>query len=343
VPANANPAKVLNLSLGGSGACGTTYQDAINAIIAAGTTVVVSAGNSSADASGFRPANCNGVITVAATNRNGYKASYSNYGATVEISAPGGETSVSGNGVLSTLNTGTQGPVADTYVYYQGTSMAAPHVTGVVSLMYSRKPSLTPAQVLSYLQSTVTAFPAGSTCTTSNCGSGIVNAGAAVAAVPTSVQDKKAYLPLVLNGYPPTQATGPTPGFWQQSGGAMEFYVTADRGYVHDFAINVNVTGCGSYKITHLTQEPISGNSFSFTGTYYASGTFSSQTAASGTTGLSSFPISGCGNVSGGPWTWSANWMHSAQLMPAEAVEMVETNQVDAADPGSAYEVTRIP
>ena len=205
VPANANPAKVLNLSLGGSGACSATYQNAINAIVAAGSTVVISAGNSNADASGFRPANCNGVITVAATNRNGYTAYYSNYGATVEISAPGGETSpTSSNGVLSTLNTGTQGPVADTYTYYQGTSMAAPHVAGVASLLYSRKPSLTPAQVLVDLQSTVTAFPAGSTCNTSNCGSGIVNAGAAVAAVPTSVLDKKVYLPLVLNGYPPT-------------------------------------------------------------------------------------------------------------------------------------------
>ena len=68
--------------------------------------------------------------------------------------------------------------------------------------------------------------------------------------------------------------------------------------------------------------------------------TFSSQTAASGTTGLSSFPISGCGNVSGGPWAWSANWIHSAQLMQVEAVE---TNQVDATDLSDAFEVTRIP
>ena len=95
VPNNANPAKVLNLSLGGSGACETTYQNAINAITAAGSTVIVSAGNSNADASGFRPANCSGVITVAATNRNGNRANYSNYGSVVEISAPGGETNVS--------------------------------------------------------------------------------------------------------------------------------------------------------------------------------------------------------------------------------------------------------
>ena len=184
VPANANPAKVLNLSLGGYGACDATYQDAVNAITAAGTTVVVSAGNSNADAINYRPGNCTGVITVAATDRDGGRASYSNYGSTIEISAPGGDQSYTNdpNGVLSTLNTGTQVPIADAYVYYQGTSMAAPHVAGVASLLYSLKPSLTPAEVLTILQNTVTNFPSG-TCNTSICGRGIVNAGAAVAAV----------------------------------------------------------------------------------------------------------------------------------------------------------------
>ena len=187
VPANANPARVLNLSLGGGGACSATYQNAINDSTAAGAVVVISAGNSNANASGFQPANCNGVITVAATNRSGSKANYSNFGATVEISAPGGQMNVSAsNGVLSTLNTGTTVPASDTYAYYQGTSMAAPHISGVVSLVFSRNPSLTPSQVLSILQNTAKAFPGGGTCNTSNCGSGIVDAGAAVnAAVPT--------------------------------------------------------------------------------------------------------------------------------------------------------------
>ena len=187
-PANENPAKVINMSLSGAGACGTTYQDAINAITGAGTTIVVAAGNNNANASGFQPASCNGVITVAATNRDGGRAYYSNYGSTVEISAPGGETNVASiNGVLSTLNTGPQGPLADTYAYSSGTSMAAPHVTGVVSLMYSRNPSLIPAQALNIIQSSVAGFPGDSTCNTSNCGSGILNAGAALAAVPAPV------------------------------------------------------------------------------------------------------------------------------------------------------------
>jgi serine protease len=185
VPANPNPAKVANISLGGSGSCTSTWQNAITAVVAAGMVVVVAAGNSSANASGFTPANCTGVITVAATDKSGNRAFYSNYGATVEISAPGGAQAFANdpNGILSTLNTGTKSPVADTYIYYQGTSMATPHVTGVVSLMFSLKPDLTPAQVLTILQNTVKAFPSGSTCTTALCGLGIVDAAAALNAL----------------------------------------------------------------------------------------------------------------------------------------------------------------
>jgi serine protease len=187
VPTNPNPAKVINLSLSGTGVCGITLQNAINSITAAGTTVVAAAGNNNADASNYYPANCNGVITVAATSRNGSKASYSNYGTTVEISAPGGDGEYT-DWVVSTYNTGIQGPVEDTYAYMSGTSMAAPHVSGVASLIYSFNPSITPSQVLAILQSNATIFPDGSTCTTSTCGSGIVNAGATLANTPTTVE-----------------------------------------------------------------------------------------------------------------------------------------------------------
>jgi serine protease len=185
VPANPNPAKVLNLSLGGSGACSATYQNAINAINAAGSIVVVSAGNSNANAANFQPASCAGVVTVAATDRGGNRTFYSNFGAAVEISAPGGETNTSSpspipqNGVLSTLNTGLTTPGAPSYVYYQGTSMAAPHIAGVLSLMVSLNPALDFVQSLQILQSTARDFPRGS-CTTSTCGAGIVDAAAAL-------------------------------------------------------------------------------------------------------------------------------------------------------------------
>jgi serine protease len=174
VPANANPAKVLSISLGGGGSCGATTQNAINSARSRGASVIVAAGNSNANAANFSPANCSGVVTVAATGRNGGKASYSNFGATVEVAAPGG--SGGANSVLSTLNAGTMGPGADSYALYNGTSMATPHVSGVVALMLQVKSTLTPDQVTQILQSTARAFPAAC----SQCGSGIVNANAAV-------------------------------------------------------------------------------------------------------------------------------------------------------------------
>lgn len=181
VPTNPNPAKVLNLSLGGGGSCGITLQNAISAARTAGAVIVAAAGNTGIDASNFQPANCNGVITVAATTSSGNKASYSNYGTTVEISAPG-------SSILSTLNTGTTSPASDTYTYYSGTSMAAPHVAGLVSLLLSIDPTLTPDEILQILQNTATPFPTGSSCTNSICGSGIINANNAVSFVASSLQ-----------------------------------------------------------------------------------------------------------------------------------------------------------
>jgi serine protease len=195
VPNNPNPAKVLNLSLGGdSQTCPATFQSAINAVNAAGGIVVVAAGNSNTNASGTTPANCNGVITVGATNRSGVRAWYSNYGSVVDVSAPGGTSG--SNGVLSTSNTGTQGPVSDSYAYMQGTSMAAPHVAGVASLMVGLNPTLTWSQVETILKNTAKPFGPGHTCTgTTTCGAGIVNAHAALLYLLLS---QRAFVPIVI-------------------------------------------------------------------------------------------------------------------------------------------------
>ncbi|MFI5979801.1 S8 family serine peptidase [Streptomyces sp. NPDC051555] len=199
IPANTTPAKVINMSLGGSGACGTSYQNAINAAVGRGTTVVVAAGNSNADASGFSPASCNNVISVAATNRTGDRSFYSNYGPAVDVAAPGGETrratdtpgtvTTPENGILSTLNAGTTTPGAEIYKPYQGTSMAAPHVAGLAALLVSAKSSLTPAQVESAIKTS--ARPLAGTCT-GGCGTGLADAAAAVTAV-TSTPPAPAY------------------------------------------------------------------------------------------------------------------------------------------------------
>ncbi|ODS61747.1 MAG: peptidase S8 [Arenimonas sp. SCN 70-307] len=171
----ANVADVINLSLGGSGSCDTLTQNAINGAVSRGTTVVVAAGNSNANVANFSPASCNNVVAVASVTSASARSSFSNYGALIDVSAPG-------SGILSTLNSGTQGPGAESYASYNGTSMAAPHVAGAVALAQSRRlalglPLWTPAEVEANLKST--AYALAGACS-GGCGAGIINAKALV-------------------------------------------------------------------------------------------------------------------------------------------------------------------
>ncbi|MFC3034371.1 S8 family peptidase [Pseudoalteromonas fenneropenaei] len=204
IPANSNPADVINMSLGGSGACGATTQSAINQARANGTVVVIAAGNDNDNANNYNPGNCNGVINVASVGRNGGRAYYSNYGTSIDVAAPGGAQSFYNDpqGILSTHNSGTGSPSSDSYHYMQGTSMAAPHVAGVAALIKQVKPSATPDEVESILKSTTRSFPA----TCSNCGTGIVDAAAAVAAANTGGPDPVGNE--LQNGVPLTNLSG---------------------------------------------------------------------------------------------------------------------------------------
>jgi subtilisin family serine protease len=184
VPRNPNPAKVLNLSLGGYGPCSANMQSAVDAAINRGSVVVVSAGNEASLVRDFTPANCRGVIAVAAGNLLGDLSSYSNFGTGVAITAPGGD---SGDlpGVISTLNGGITQPGVPSYATYSGTSMAAPHVAGVVALMLTRDPTLSAGQVINRLLGASRSFVPGSDCASAPgaCGAGLLDAANAVAAV----------------------------------------------------------------------------------------------------------------------------------------------------------------
>jgi serine protease len=191
VPRNIARAQVINLSLGGEGACSATIQTAINTARTNNTIVVVAAGNENIDATNTSPANCNGVITVAAINRSGGRASYSNYGSQVTLAAPGGE--AGSEGIISTLNDGATTPGNDIYAFYSGTSMATPHVAGTLALMRAVDPSLSPDKAKTLLQNTARTFSAQCT----GCGAGMLDANAAVIAAQKDYKRTKSIAPIV--------------------------------------------------------------------------------------------------------------------------------------------------
>jgi serine protease len=221
VPTNPTPARVLNMSLGGEGACPATYQDAINQITALGAVIVVSAGNDAGHALST-PANCSGVIAVAGLRHAGTKVGFSSLGLDVAISAPAGNcVNITAGSpclypILSASDSGTTTPVGpiytDSFDTSLGTSFSAPLVSGVAALMLSVQPSLTAQRVRQVLQATSRSFPttggdngdgtpvpvcavpqfdaSGAPidqlqcyCTTYTCGAGMLNAGAALAAL----------------------------------------------------------------------------------------------------------------------------------------------------------------
>ncbi|MEM9572696.1 MAG: S8 family peptidase [Pseudomonadota bacterium] len=161
---NENPADIINLSLGLFKACPASMQDAINAVTDRGVIVVVAAGNRSVPTEFFAPAGCDNVITVAGGDARGYLAPYSNYGAAVDVLAPGGDLTRDDNedgnpdGVLSMKSAkNCEDPLTGEavatcyYAYEQGTSMATPHVAAALALIKSERPEMSSEQLVSTL------------------------------------------------------------------------------------------------------------------------------------------------------------------------------------------------
>ena len=140
VTANAVKPAVANMSLGTKSVV-SSIDDAVSASIASGVTYVLAGGNSNTDACTTSPADVPDAITVGATTKTDSRASYSNFGTCIDLFAPGGDTTTAG-GITSDWNT------SDTATnVISGTSMATPHVVGVVAQYLGRNPGATPAQV----------------------------------------------------------------------------------------------------------------------------------------------------------------------------------------------------
>ena len=202
VPRNPNPARILNISFGGSTPCGREYQTAIDELRAIGVVVVAAAGNEHGAVA--RPANCNGVVGVTALNRDGFKTHYANFGAVLAasgIATVGGDDDRGGawaalladSGLVSVWNDGTQGPGQARYAALFGTSFATPVVAGTLGLMLSVNPALTAGQLVDGLRASARPHvvsphigacsndnPGRCLCSTATCGAGILDAAQAL-------------------------------------------------------------------------------------------------------------------------------------------------------------------
>ena len=204
VPANPRPARVINLSLAGPGECSPILQSAVTDALSNGSIVVVAAGNNNDDVANHWPANCMGVVAVAATSKNGSRAFYSNSGSRIAVSAPGGGV---GGSIPVLRNSGQRAPDPAGYGYGSqlGSSLAAPHVAGLASLVLALDRDLTPAEVRGLIESNSRPFPQvqQDACTSATCGAGIADAGVTVTRV---AQSGTGALPA-----PPPPVPAPTP------------------------------------------------------------------------------------------------------------------------------------
>ncbi len=262
LPANPNPARVINLSFGGDSACTPAYQSTIDAVTNAGSLIVVAAGNS--DTTLMRPADCRRVMTVASVRKDGAKAAYSSFGTRVALSAPGGSNESGPSTLLySTDNGGTTVPGVDIYGHKQGTSFAAPQAAGIASLMLAVNPFLSPRQLIERMkagarQHEVTGYPACGTpgagvcnCTIGTCGAGLLDANTSVqlatgpAVVIRPVSDVEPGAVIALDGSPSVaipganivsyqwvQVSGPPVAISSANGAVAQATLVAENSYV---------------------------------------------------------------------------------------------------------------
>ena len=163
---NPFPVDIINLSLGGSGTCPSSYQSLITTLTGMGVLTVVSAGNASGPVDS--PANCAGVLAVAGLRNVGTKVGYSSLGPEVGVAAPAGyRVDTTGTTCLrsidTTTNSGATTPLANTYTNELnpnlGTSFSAPIVSGVAALMRAVNGNLTPAQLIARIEASATPYP----------------------------------------------------------------------------------------------------------------------------------------------------------------------------------------
>lgn len=183
VPGNPHPARIVNVSLSGAAEqCPRPLQTAIDIANERGATVVVAAGSAARDTSVSTPANCDGVIVVGSTDKNGKRSPTSNFGEEVTLSALGGDMSTGEtDGIYTTTNTGSYRPRKPSFGYYQSSSAAAARVAGALALLATRYPDAQREELTNILMSNLAPIAPGQ-CDQGDgvCGQGILDLRALV-------------------------------------------------------------------------------------------------------------------------------------------------------------------
>jgi serine protease len=337
VPLNPTPARVINLSLGGSGECLVSEQEAIDAATTAGAIVVVAAGNGGPDQIGddldvmpSSPANCKNVITVAATNPTGQRTTFSNFGSNVTIAAPG-----------QAIRTTTFGG----YTNASGTSFATPIVSGIVSLMLSANPVLTYDQVIALLNQPGVANPfptALSQCSsnindTYHCGLGIIDAAHAAHAA-------LLIAPEVFSPMQPVRIADTRPSGFISTDNPLVIDLKGTFGLpnVGLGAVALNVTATGATQDGYVTVWPCADTKPPTSSVNYAASEDIPNTVIAspdqyGKLCLDSFtPVNLIVDLSG--WFISGDGLHT--FTPQRAFDLRQTGLVVTSDTPYAFQMT---
>jgi serine protease len=264
-------ADVINLSLGSSGSS-TAEQSLVNSIRAAGVIVVASAGNDASSVPSY-PAAYDGVVSVSATTIDKSLAWYSNFGATVDVAAPGGDNRTDRNGdgiadgVLSTIGDDSGAGVVFGYAALNGTSMSAPHVAGVVALMKSVHPQLTPDQFDTALALGELTEDLGAAGRDNAFGWGQIDAQRAVIRALELANAGGELTDPILAGSPNSVNFGPVETaidvvLRNAGGGTLSIVATStNAGWLEVAPLSVDANGLGTYRLTaDRTQVPADGS-----------------------------------------------------------------------------------
>lgn len=254
------PADVINLSLGGAGSS-QSEADAVTAARNAGVIVIAAAGNSGTQDLEF-PASYEGVVSVSATNQTNVLTEYSNFGPTVDVAAPGGDMSEDVNtdgfpdGVLSAIGSDRDNSLTYGYRRYEGTSMAAPHVAGVVALMKAVYPDLTPAILDQTLKEGRITDDLGAAGRDNQFGYGLINAFKAVMTAQELASGTLQPLPPSLLASPSAISFGVINtelvlSLTNAGGGDLSVTGVSDEtDWLNVSAFSTNDVGLGSYRVT---------------------------------------------------------------------------------------------